>query len=304
MGRPASPGPRAGVVRGISWMTFASLFHAMIVISARRVSHLPGIEIVFFQAAGTTVCMLPWLIRAGPGAMKAANMPVHWARSAAAAAGMVAMYYALRHMNAADVSALLFTAALFTVVLAALFLGEPLGYRRAAAVVIGFCGAMVIIRPGFQENAWPALAMLFVGLAFGAVNAATRFFAGTQETNAVVLYMFGLMAILAAVPTALLWQTPAAGDIPWLVMLGLASTGAQQGMTRSFVAAPTAVVMPAYYLQLPFVALIGYLAFSEIPDIWIWPGAAIICGATYSIFRADSIRLEHALRSTRGEDDQ
>ena len=301
MRRSVSPDPRAGVVRGIAWMIFAAVFHATIVTSARRVSHLPGIEIVFFQAVGTTVCMLPWLIRAGPGALRTANMAVHWARSAGAAAGMAAMYYALRHMNAADVSALLFTAVLFTVVLAALFLREPLGYRRAAAVVIGFCGAMIVIRPGFQDNAWPALAMLFVGLTFGAVNATTRFFALTQETNAVVLTMFGLIAVLAAAPAALLWRTPAVGDIPWLIMLGLASTGAQQGMTRSFAAAPTATVMPAYYLQLPFAALIGFLAFGEVPDVWVWPGAAIICAATYSIVRFDSIRSEHALKSIRGE---
>ena len=300
--RPASSGLRTGVVRGIAWMIFASVFHATIVTSARRVSHLPGIEIVFFQAVGTTVCMLPWLARAGTGALRTANMATHWGRSAAAAAGMAAMYYALRHMNAADGSALLFTAVLFTVVLAALFLREPLGWRRAVAVVIGFCGAMIVIRPGLQDNAWPALAMLFVGLAFGAVNATTRFFAITQDTNAVVLTMFGLIVVLAAAPAALFWQTPAVGDIPWLVMLGLASTGAQQGMTRSFAAAPTTAVMPAYYLQLPFAALIGFFAFGEIPDIWIWPGAAIICAATYSIVRFDSIRPEHALRSIPRED--
>ena len=290
------------MVRGIAWMIFASVFHATIVTSARRVSHLPGIEIVFFQAVGTTVCMLPWLARAGTGALRTANMATHWGRSAAAAAGMAAMYYALRHMNAADVSALLFTAVLFTVVLAALFLREPLGWRRAVAVVIGFCGAMIVIRPGLQDNAWPALARLFGGLACGAGNATTRFFAITQDTNAVVLTMFGLIVVLAAAPAALFWQTPAVGDIPWLVMLGLASTGAQQGMTRSFAAAPTTAVMPAYYLQLPFAALIGFFAFGEIPDIWIWPGAAIICAATYSIVRFDSIRPEHALRSIPRED--
>ena len=269
-------------------MVFAAFFFAMIVISARRVAHLPGIELVFFQAAGTTVCMLPWLIRAGLGALKTDKLAVHWMRSAATVAGMATMFYALRHMNAADVSALLFTAGLFTVLFAALFLREALDYRRAIAVVIGFLGAMIIIRPGFQETFWPALAMLFVGLSYGAVNATTRFFAGTQNVNAVVFYMFALMAILAAVPTAIFWQTPAAADVPWLIVLGVVSTMAQQGLTRSFAIAPTAVVMPAYYLQLPLAALIGYLGFGEVPDIWIWPGAAIICGATYYIVRVES----------------
>ena len=279
-----------GPLRGIAWMIFAAFFHAMIVPSARRLSHLPGIEIVFFQAAGTSLCMLPWLLRAGLGAMKTANLAVHWARGIAAVAGMVTLFWALRHMNAADASALLFTAALFTVILAALFLRETLGLRRASAVIVGFLGAMIIIRPGFQEEALPALAMLFVGLAFGVVNVATRFFAGNQNPNAVVLYMFGLMAILTVLPTAIFWQDPVMADMPWMIALALASTAAQQGMTRSFAAAPTSTVMPAYYLQLPFAALIGFLAFSEIPDLWIWPGAAIICGATYYIVQIDAAR--------------
>lgn len=269
-------------------MVLAAFFFAMTLISARRVAHLPGVEIAFFQAAGTTICMLPWLIRVGLGALKTDKLAIHWMRSAVTVAGMAAMFYALRHMNAADVAALLFTAGLFTVLFATLFLREALGYRRAIAIAIGFLGAIIIIRPGFQASAWPALAMLFVGLSYGAVNATTRFFVGTQNVNAVVFYMFALMVILAAVPTAIFWRTPAAADVPWLIMLGVASMIAQQGLTRSFAIAPTAVVMPAYYLPLPFAASIGYLAFGEVPDIWIWLGAAIICGATYYIVRAES----------------
>ena len=269
-------------------MAFAAFFFSLILISARRVAHLPGIETVFFQAAGTTVCMLPWLFRAGLGALKTDKIMIHWMRSAATVAGMATMFYALRHMNAADVAALLFTAALFTVLLAALFLREAMGYRRALAVVVGFAGALIIIRPGFQETSWPALAMLFVGLAFGGVNVWTRFFAGTQNINAIVFYMYALMAVLAAVPTAIYWQAPAMADLPWLVTLGVVSAIAQQGITRSFAAAPTSVVMPAHYLQLPFAALIGYFFFNDVPDIWVWPGAAIIFGATYYIVRVES----------------
>lgn len=279
---------RPAALRGILWMVFAALFFSTIVISARRVAHLPGIEIVFFQSLGTTACMTPWLIRAGLDALKTDRLAVHWMRSAGAAAGMAAMFYALRHMNAADVCALLFTAGLFTVLLATLFLRESLGYRRLIAVVVGFLGALIIIRPGFQEISWASVAMLFVGFSFGAVNVTTRFFAGTENPNSLVLYMYGLMVILAGIPTAVFWEMPSAKDIPWLIILGVVTTLGQQGITRSFATAATAVVMPAYYLQLPFAALLAYVAFGEVPDAWIWVGGAIICAATYYIVRVES----------------
>ncbi len=273
--------------RGILWMTGAALFFSLLIVSARRVAHLPAIEIVLLQSAITTLCMTPWLIRAGTGALAGGPMTIHWLRSAASVAGMVTMFYALRHMNAADATALLFTTVLFTVLLAAALLRERLGWRRAAAVGVGFLGAMIVIRPGFQENSWPALAMLFVGLAFAGVNVATRFFAGTQNPNAVVLTLFGLMAVLAAPPAALVWRMPGTEDVPWLIALGVSSALAQQCITRSFAHAPTAAVMPAYFLQLPFAAAIGYAGFREAPDIWVWPGAAIICAAIFQALRTD-----------------
>ena len=124
-----------------------------------------------------------------------------------------------------------------------------------------------------------------VALAFGAVNTATRFLAGAENPNAIVFYMYGLMCLYASVPTILAWETPSWADVPWLAATGLFAAIAQQGITRSLSMAPTAIAMPAYYLQLPFAAVAGYFLFGEAPDAWIWLGAAVICGATYYVIR-------------------
>ena len=95
-----------------------------------------------------------------------------------------------------------------------------------------------------------------------------------------VFYNYLLMGLLA-LPFALAdWRMPELRDVPVLLILGVVTYSAQQSFTRSFVLAAPAVVMPAYYLQLPFAAVIGFFAFNEAPDIWIWAGAAVICASS------------------------
>ena len=130
------------------------------------------------------------------------------------------------------------TYVLIIVLLASLFLREPIGLQRGIAILVGLAGALIIIRPGFQTDLVPALIMIFVAFAWAVVNVANRFLAGTENANAVVLYMYGMMGLFAAIPTAIEWQTPAWADVPWLATLGIVSAVAQQGITRSFAAAP------------------------------------------------------------------
>ena len=238
-------------------MAFAAFFFAMLIVAGRRVNHLPSIEITFVQTGGAVICLLPWLAARGAGGLRTRNLAIHLVRGFAAFAGMSALFYAARFTPAADITALLFLSVLFTVLLAAVFLKERVGLRRWVAIAVGFLGALIVIQPGFQAASWPALIMLLVALAFGAVNAATRFLAGAEDPNAIVFYMYGLMCLYALVPTILVWKTPAWTDMPWLAATGVCSAIAQQGITRSLSAAPTAIAMPAYYLQLPFAALAG-----------------------------------------------
>ena len=266
-------------------MTLAAFFFAMMIVAGRRVSHLPSVEITFFQTGGAVICLLPWLVAKGPGGLRTANLTIHLVRGLAAFIGMSALFYAARFTPAADITALLFVSVLFTVLLAAVFLGERVGFGRWVAILIGFGGALIVIRPGFETASWSALIMLFVALAFGAVNTATRYLADSENPNAIVFYMYGLMSLYALVPTIVVWETPSWADVPWLAAIGAFAAIAQQGITRSLSMAPTAIAMPAYYLQLPFAAVAGYFLFGEAPEAWIWLGAAVICGATYYVIR-------------------
>ena len=84
------------------------------------------------------------------------------------------------------------------------------------------------------------------------------------------------------------WRPPGWADLPWVLGIGIVTIFAQQAITRSFAAAPAAVVMPAYYTQLLFAAVIGFIAYREQPDVWIWVGAVVICGSTYYLAYTES----------------
>jgi drug/metabolite transporter (DMT)-like permease len=280
---------RSAAVRGVAWMTGAAIFFAVLAASVRELGRrYPSFELVFFQSAVTVACLLPWAVRAGAARLRTRRPGVHAVRAVAAFVGMWAMFHALKRMPLADAIAFLFTTPLFTILIASAVMGERVGMRRGFAILAGFAGALVIVRPGFAEVTPTVAVMLLAAFGFGVVNATTRLLARSDDPNALVFIMYAAMLAMSAVPAIADWRMPHAADVPLLALMGVATACAQQCITRSLGAAPPAVVMPAHYLQLPFAAIVGFVVFAEVPDLWIWVGAAIIAGATYYILRLES----------------
>ncbi len=275
-------------LRGVLWMVSAALFFAAMLSCGRALGGRYGaFEIVVLHTAVSTLLMVPWLARGGLAKLRTRRPVVHGLRAVVAMIALASMYLAVRTLPVGDATALLFTAGLFTVLFAAIALGEAVGIGRWFALVVGFCGALIIIRPGFAEFSWASAVMMVSAVTFGAANVFTRFLATTEDANAVVFYNYSLMGLLA-LPLALAdWRMPEWRDAPLILTLGVVTLLAQQSFTRSFVFAAPAVVLPAYYLMLPFAAAIGFFAFDELPDGWVWVGAAVICASTYTITRAD-----------------
>ena len=283
--------------RGIRWMILAALFFAGILSCGRALGGRFGaFEIVVIQTAFATLLMVPWLLRGGFAKLRTRRAVVYGLRAVVSMVAMVTMFLALQTLPVADATALLFSAGLFTVLFAAIALREAVGAKRWVALVVGFAGALIIIRPGFAQFSWALVLMVVCALTFGAANMLTRSLATTEDANSVVFYNYFLMGLLALPPAIAEWRMPEWGDTPVIVILGIVTLLAQQCFTRSFVFAPPAIVMPAYYLQLPFAAVIGFFAFDEAPDVWVWLGAGVICASTYYITRADQ-RAAAAVRA-------
>ena len=272
--------------RGVLWMAGASLFFAVGYIPVRELSpKFTAYELVFYRSLITVVAMLPWLARVGIGRLKTDRGFLHVCRAVLTYAGMVCLFFGLANMPLADATALVFTAPLFTVVIAGWTLGDPIGAHRWGAIMVGFAGALLVIRPGFTEISWPMLAVMFTALAYGTVNAATRALALHEDPNAVVFYMFALMLPIGIGPTLYFAAIPSWAEAGWLLVLGGATFMSQHCLTRSYDNATAANDTPAFYLQNHYVAVFAISLYAEAPSNTYWLCSAAIAAGAYYIVR-------------------
>jgi drug/metabolite transporter (DMT)-like permease len=162
-------------------------------------------------------------------------------------------------------------------------LGEPIGWRRWAAVLVGFLGVIVCLRPGTATLTWPALIALAGSFTFSLSMIATRYLRGTSDTVLVTTQTVGALAFgLVAAPFA--WVAPSARDAALLALLGIVAMIAHVCVNRSLKLAPASVVVPYQYTTIIWAVLFGYLVFGDVPDRWMIAGAAIIIGAGLFIY--------------------
>ncbi len=276
-------------MHGVAWMIVATIFYAFTFVAIRELTHdFSVFELSFLRACMGMLAMLPWLMRAGIAALRSSRLKLYCVRAVVTYGGMVCWFYGLANVPLADATALLFTSPLVTVAIVAVALGERVSRRRLGAILVGFAGAIIIIRPGFAEITLPVLALLFTTVAYGAVGAMTRSLALSENTNAVVFYQFALVVPISAAPAALDWITPGWGAAPLILVFGALSVVSMQCYTRALGAAPAAVVMPVFYLQLPIVAAMAFFFYGEAPDIWVWIGGVVICWASWDIARGET----------------
>ncbi len=271
-----------GSTRGILWMLVSCLFYALIYVVVRRLTDDFSVnQVVFFRALFGSLFMLPWVFSVGLPGLRTSKKQLYFWRVLFSFGGAVFWMHGIKGMPLADANALMFTMPLFTVVFAAIWLNERPGVHRWAATYMGLVGALIILRPGFIEISFAALATILAAALFSVTLICTKTLTGTENPNAIVFYLYTLMIPPAAIGAFFDWATPSLSNVPMLLALGLCTIGAQQCQTRAFRAAQASLVVIVNYVQLPLIALLGFLAFGQSTDIWTWAGAAVICGSTY-----------------------
>jgi len=280
---------RADPVRGALWMVGSCVFFALLTGLIRYLSEtIDPLEIVFFRNLFGMAVMLPWLWRHGLATLKTRRLGLYGLRALVGLGAMVAWFEAIARMNLADAVALSFTAPLFATVLAVFILREVVRLRRWAAVSVGFLGAMVILRPGFETIPAAAILVLasaaMMGLAVNIVKMLSR----TEPTAPIVFYMVLMLTPASAIPALFVWRTPTAEELLWLAALGGTATLGHLCLVRAFSYADATAVLPFDFVRLPLIALIGYVAFDQTVDGWTALGAAIIIASSVYIARREA----------------
>lgn len=197
------------------------------------------------------------------------------------------MVYAIAHAPLADVTALTFTKQLFTVPLAIVLLGETVGWRRWAAVLVGFAGVLIMARPGDAPFDWALAAALGSGFFTAWVAIVLKQLSRTERPESVVFYFGFFSTLLMAIPAVLNWTAPSAWDWGIIVAVALLSTLGQSFSVRGWAAGDASAMASFGYVYLIYVAILGFLIFGEIPTLWTVLGSAVIIAATLYIALRD-----------------
>jgi len=254
-------------------------------------------EVAFFRSFFSLIVMTPWILRAGMAGLATARLPLYTLRSAVGVVSMLCWFWSVALLPITEATALGFTAPFFTTILAALVLREVVRLRRWTAVLIGFAGAIVILRPGTGALDTAGAA---VALAAAALQAAStimvKTLSRTEKPNAIVAYMSIYATPMSLIPALFVWIWPSWGQLGWLALVGLVGTLAHLCFTRSLSVADASAVVPIDFARLIFVAIIGILVFDQIPSVWTWVGSAIIFASGIYIVQREAVAAREGRR--------
>jgi len=241
-------------------------------------------EVAFFRCLFGLVFILPWIVRSGPLLLRSRNRGFFLLRAGVGLVSMATWFYGITVVPLATATAVNFTAPLFATVAAALVLHEDVRLRRWSAVVIGFAGVLVIMRPASAPLDVNLLLLLLSAATAAMNNITVKFLARTETPSRIVAFFMVYLTPLSLIPALFVWQWPAPSTFRALIGLGGLGTIAHLSVARALAAADASACAPFEFARLPFAALIGFACFGEITDLWTWVGAAII--AVSSIYVA------------------
>jgi len=219
-------------------------------------------------------------MRGGLGQALASRQPgLQLVRAALLIIDILLFCLALRFMGLADLHAVYAATPLMVTVLAGLLLGETIGWRRRAALAVGFVGAMVIIRPGLGVMHPAAFAVLAAGLCFALYSIATRKVGAVDSVETSTLYTAAAGTLMLAPFGIAQWQSVDLNGA--LLMGGISLTGLLGHLLyiRALAHAPAVAIQPLTYLLLVWAVFYSYVLFNSLPDLWTVAGALIVVGS-------------------------
>lgn len=285
-------GRRQGNLAAIGFMLLSGACFSVMHATVRKLgADLHPFEVAFFRSFFGFLFLLPLLFQVGFSHLKANNPGLLTVRAVVNLAAMLMFFTALTMAPLADVAALAFTAPIFATLLAIPFLGEKVGWRRALAIAAGFTGAMVVVRPGFGTLDLGHALVIGSAFIWASVMLLIKHISKTESSLTITLYM-GLLMTPISLPFALpFWIWPDGVQWAWLAFIGASGGLAQWSLAEALKRGETASIMPLDFMKLVWAALIGFVAFSEIPGLDTAVGGVLIFGAaTFIAIREAQIK--------------
>lgn len=272
----------------------AALFALMSVLVKHASATFSPAELVFYRSVFGLISI--WAVialgqRHVLAPLVTGHFRAHVWRGLSGFAALVLFFYALARLPLATAVTLNYTAPLFLAALSAWWLREHCGRGIVGAVLLGFFGIVLLLRPQVQGQAWlPAVAGLASGMLAAVAYVNVKQLGTLGEPEWRVVFYFTLISTLGAFAWMALvgFHTPQAADWPWLIGIGITATVAQLALTRAYHRGRTLTVGSLAYTTVGFSALYGVLLFDETLPLPAWIGMAVVAVAGVWAVRAST----------------
>ncbi len=222
----------------------------------------------------------------GLGNLKTRRWPWHLLRTLLATGAMFGFFYGLSHMPLVNALTIAFTAPLFVTGLSVPFLGEHVGWRRWLAVVVGFIGVLIVLRPGQGMFTPAAIGVLIAAVCYAGLALTARKLATTESSFSLSVYVVTGPFLVSSILVSDNFTAPTAGGWFLFALAGLCSALAWIGIVGGYRRAPPAMLAPFEYTALIGAAAAGYLIWDEVPDFWVITGGlVIIASGLFIVYR-------------------
>lgn len=279
--------------RAVLLMLFSTVLFGLMAVVIRLASETQHpFEIAFFRNLFGLLFTLPLLFKHGMGLLKTSKLPLYLLRCAIGTVGMLAGFWAIVHLPLAQAVAISYSTPLFVTIGAVWVLGETVRVRRWAAVLIGFIGVIILLRPDADTFTGASLVALLAAVMSASVAISIKFLTRTESPDAIVVFTTALWVPMSLVPALLFWQTPSGITWLWLVLAGFFGTVAHMCWTRALQLGDASILTPISFMQVLVVGVFGWWLFDESVDHYTLIGALIIFGSNLYLAHREITRAK------------
>lgn len=268
-------------VKGIFWMLVTTILFAVVTALVRYLgSDLPASVSAFIRYGLSTVFMIPLILHHFIREASPQRLKLYGFRGLTHGLGVILWFFAMARLPVAEVTAIGYMSPIFVTLAAVFVFGERLYFRRITALLAGFGGMVLIVRPDMGGIQIGQLAMVMAAALFAVSYLLAKHISGIDKPLVVLAGLGAGVTMTLAPFAAWHWVTPTLEETAWLALVALLATLGHFTMTLALKLAPLNVTQPVNYLQLVWATLIGYSYFGETIDAWFISGAAMIILST------------------------
>ncbi|UZE96612.1 DMT family transporter [Alkalimarinus alittae] len=280
----------------IIWMLGTLSSFTLMAIAGRELSYtLSTFEILFFRSIVGLLVLSVLINYKGWVLIRTHKLSTHVVRNVAHFGGQFGWFLGLAYLPLSDVFAIEFTVPIWTAMFAVIMLGERMTKGRSIAILMGFTGMLVILRPGIASIQPASYAVLLGAICYSLAYIKTKSLVGTDSPLSILFYMTIIQLPLGLLPILHEFSMPSLGEWLLITVVAISALTAHYCIARAMQLVDASVVVPMDFMRLPLIALVGFLLYSEPLDWAVLVGGCIMFLGNYINLQSEKRKLSNRM---------